>query len=253
MYMNFPIRTIKRNFKSQRFAFSLPLLVCCFLLGFTSCDKSDGCPPNEILGRLSLDAQSGSFLPYNNIRFLEFVDSLALDTAVLYDPQSLVRDSSWTVVENICEEDELRSDKYFLSEHLTINYYDLDTARKLRLIGNLGVVEDALSKVSTVADPVLYDELKLTVHRSNPSVSGSVASISFVASARGNDARLSDSIKVKLSRYPLIPSVRINDSIYTNVYEFKFRDSAVFYFKPLEGLVAFRSLDNKWWNLHRKY
>ncbi|MBK8956438.1 MAG: hypothetical protein IPM34_12920 [Saprospiraceae bacterium] len=200
-----------------------------------------------------MEAQSHTFLPYNNIRFLEFINSGANDTAVLYDPLSLIRDSSHTIVENICLEDEMRADKYYLSEHLTINYYDLDTARKFRLIGNIGIVEDGLARTSTPEDPVLYDELKLTIHRTNPSVSGAVATISFVASDRGHSSRFSDSLIAKQNRYVLKPLIQINDSVYTDVYEYANRDSIFFYFKPNIGVVAFRSIDNQWWNLHRKY
>ncbi|MBK9108797.1 MAG: hypothetical protein IPM92_10640 [Saprospiraceae bacterium] len=218
-----------------------------------SCSKKDECPPDEILGNLSLDVNSVAYLPYNNIRFLEFVDAGAQNTATLYDPQSLIRDTSRTIVENICIEEEMRADRYYLAEHLTINYYDLDTSRKLRIIGNIGIVEDGLAKTSEPLDPVLYDELKLTVHRTNPSVSGAVASISFVASNRGNTARFSDTLLSKQNRYLLIPSVQINDSVYSDVYEYRNRDSIYFYFKPSVGIVAFRTIDNKWWNLHKKY
>lgn len=230
------------------------LFICITLvIILNSCAKKVDCPQDEILGNLSLNLNSPAFLPYNNIRFLEFVDAGAQDTAILYDPQSLIRDTSRTIVENICIEEEMRADRYYLAEHLTINYYDLDTSRKLRIIGNIGIVEDGLAKTSTPLDPVLYDELKLTVHRTNPSVSGAVASISFVASNRGNSARFSDSLISKQNKYPLIPSVQINDSVYSDVYEYRNRDSIYFYFKPSVGIVAFRTIDNKWWNLHKRY
>lgn len=229
------------------------LIYTALLISLISCSKKENCPPDEILGNLSLSVNSPSFLPYNNVRFLEFVDQGAQDTAILYDPQSLIRDTSRTIVENICIEEEMRSDRYYLSEHLTINYYDLDTSRKLRIIGNIGIVEDGLAKSSLPSDPVLYDELKLTVHRTNPSVSGAVATISFVASDRGNASRFSDTLISKQNKYVLIPSVQINDSVYSDVYEYRNRDSIYFYFKPSVGVVAFRTIDNKWWNLHRKY
>ncbi len=219
----------------------------------SSCSKKDECPADEILGRLSLNDQSKVFLPYHTIRFIEFIDSTGKDTATLYGPNGLVVDSSNTIVENICLVDEDRADRYYRSEHFTINYFDLDTSRKFRIIGNLSVVEDVLSPASTPLDPVLYDELKLTVHRANPSVSGGVATLEFVASDRGNSSRFSDSLKLLQNRYALVPQVKINDSTYTNVFEYRNGDSLYFYFKPLVGIVAFRSLDNRWWNLSRVF
>lgn len=240
--------------KARRIRFEeIMLILMSLVLTVGACKNDDECPPNQLLGRLSLDAKSAEFLPFNNFRFMEFVDSLATDTAVFYDPVTLIRDSSWTIVENICEKDESRADQYYLSEHLTINYYDLDTARKFRIIGNISIQEDVAAKTSTATDPVLFDELKLTVHRSNPSISGAVASLSFMASSRNNDARLSTALKLKQDSFALVPMVIINDSVYTDVYEYKNRDSAIFYFKPSVGVVAFRALDNKWWNFHRKY
>ncbi len=233
--------------------FGMVLSLSLMAMFFVSCSKKDTCPSDEILGRLSLDLPSKAFLPYHNIRFVEFIDSSGRDTAILYGPNSLVVDSSSTIVENICLEDEERADRLYRSEHFTVNYFDLDTSRKFRIIGNLSIVEDALAPGSTPQDPVLYDELKLTVHRANPSISGGVATVEFVASNRGNAARFSDSLTLLQNRYALVPQVKINDSVYTNVYEYRNGDSLYFYFKPLVGVVAFRSLDNRWWNLNRVF
>lgn len=221
------------------------------LLVLLSCTKTEKCPPDEILGSLSLIGESRNFLPYANIRYLEFIDSAALDTAVLYSLNSLILDSSRTVIENICLEDEERADRFYQSEHRTVDFFDLDTSRKFRIFGNLGVNEDFLSDSSTLENPVLYDELKLTVHRSNPSLSGAVATLEFVANDRGNAGRFSDSLISRLQRFPLMPSVRINDSVFQDVYEFRNGDSLSFYFKPYRGVVAFRDFQNKWWTLNK--
>jgi hypothetical protein len=123
----------------------------------------------------------------------------------------------------------------------------------LRVVGNLGINEDYLSKLSTVVDPVLYDELKLTVHRSNPSISGGVATIEFVANDRGNKDRMSDSLKSRINKFVIQPQININGYQYTDVYEYRNGDSLYYYFKPLMGVVAFRDLNNKWWNLIRAH
>lgn len=229
------------------------LLNCLVLILAIACNSNEDCPPNQLLGRLSLSQESRPFLPYESIHYLMFFDSAALDTALLINPQGLVIDSSWTVVENICIEDELRADKYYLSEHRTADYFDTDTARKFRIIGNLNINEDFLSKNSTPANPVLYDELKLTVHRTNPSISSGVATTEFVAADRGNSGNFSDSLKSRVQRFALIPQITILDSTYQNVFEFKYRDTAVFYFKSGRGVVAFRDINSKWWNLHKAF
>lgn len=230
------------------------LFYCILLIiAFLSCSKKELCPPDQILGSLSLSDNSRDFLPYNGIHFLEFVDSAALDTAILFSQYSLIHDSSRTVIENICMEDIERTDKYYNAEHKTIDFYDIDTSRKFRIIGNLSVNEDHLSKFSTLENPVLYDELKLTVHRSNPSQSGAVATIEFVTNDRGNKDRMSDSLLSKIKRYPFKSLVLINDITYNDVYEYYHNDSLYFYFKPLKGVVAFRDLNNKWWHLRRAY
>ena len=150
-------------------------------------------------------------------------------------------------------ENDERSDTFYVSEHKTINFFDTDTSRKFRVIGNLSINEDFLSKSSTVANPILYDELKLTVHRSNPSISGAVASIEFVANDRGNKDRMSDSLKLRINRYVLKSQIKIDTFIYDNVYEYRNNDSLYYYFKPLIGVVAFRDLNNNWWNLLDAY
>ncbi len=213
-----------------------------------SCSSKNDCPSDQILGRLSLETISKQYLPYQNIHYLIYTDSASLDTAFLIGPKALIIDSSKTVVENICEEDESRADKYYLSEHWTVDYLDADTARKFRIIGNLNINEDFLSKDSKPESPVLYDELKLTVHRTNPSVSGGVATLEFVASDRGNSSLMSDSLKSRLQKFVLVPQVTILDSVYTDVYEFRYRDTAVYYFKPGRGVLAFRDINSKWWN-----
>ncbi|HRG67688.1 MAG: hypothetical protein JNL65_00385 [Saprospiraceae bacterium] len=226
---------------------------CLVFILLTSCNSKEDCPPNQLLGRLSLSQESKPFLPFENIHYLVYIDSAAIDTAFLINPKALVFDSSWTVVENICVEDEVRADRYYLSEHRTADYLDSDTARKFRIIGNLNINEDFLSKNSTPANPVLYDELKLTVHRTNPSISSGVATTEFVASDRGNAANFSDSLKARVQRFALLPQVKIQDSVYQDVYEFKYRDTAVFYFKSGKGVVAFRDINSKWWNLHKAF
>ncbi|MCC6753438.1 MAG: hypothetical protein IT266_05580 [Saprospiraceae bacterium] len=231
--------------------FVLAALSAALLLN--SCSDSETCPPDERLGTLSIDGPSHPFLPYNNLRFVEFVDSLAQDTAVLYDPISLFRDTARTIVENICEEEQSRSDRYYASEHLTVNYYDLDTSRKFRIIGNIGVNHDVNAAGTSALDPVLYDELKLTVHRTNPSVSGAVASAAFVSSDRGNASRLSAGLLQRIADFPVIAEVHINDSTYRDVYEFRTGEGPMFYFKPGRGVLAFRAIDGRWWNLHRTY
>ncbi|MBK6858687.1 MAG: hypothetical protein IPG95_00040 [Saprospiraceae bacterium] len=127
------------------------LLNCLVLILAIACNSNEDCPPNQLLGRLSKPGVK-TFLPYESIHYLMFFDSAALDTALLINPQGLVIDSSWTVVENICIEDELRADKYYLSEHRTADYFDTDTARKFRIIGNLNINEDFLSRNSTPAN-----------------------------------------------------------------------------------------------------
>ena len=223
------------------------------VLHLSSCSNSDSCPPDERLGTLSIDSPSHPFLPYNNLRFVEFVDSLALDTAVLYDPVSLFRDTARTIVENICEEEQVRSDRYYASEHLTVNYYDLDTSRKFRIIGNLGVNHDVNAPGTSALNPVLYDELKLTIHRTNPSVSGAVASAAFVSSDRGNTARLSVGLLNRNVDFPVIEEVGNNVCNYRDVYEFHTGEGPMFYFKPGWGVVAFRAIDGRWWTLNRTY
>ncbi|MBK6543902.1 MAG: hypothetical protein IPO78_12300 [Saprospiraceae bacterium] len=224
-----------------------------FIAILSNCSKKESCPPDVILGSLALNSASKEFLPYGNIRFVEFVDSAALDTAVLYSFNGLIHDTSRTVIENICLIDEERADRYFNSEHLTVDYFDLDTSRKFRIIGNVSINEDFRSKSSTLQNPVLYDELKLTVHRTNPSISSGVATLEFVAHDRGNLNILSDTLRSRIQRYSLVPEVTIHDSVYKDVFVFKYRDTAVFYFKPNQGLVAFRDINSKWWNLHKKY
>jgi hypothetical protein len=224
-----------------------------FILVCVACSKKETCPPDVILGTLSLNANSREFLPYTFINYLEFIDSASLDTAILVNPLGLINDSSKTIIENICLMDVERADKYYVSEHKTINFFDLDTSRKFRVIGNLTIFEDYLSKSSSLADPVVYDELKLTVHRSNPSLSGGVATLEFVTNDRGNKSRMSDSLLSKINRYKLIDSVTINEITHHDVYEYRTNDSAYFYFKPLKGVVAFRDLNNRWWNLLRAY
>jgi hypothetical protein len=222
---------------------------------FFHCTKKTTCPPDQILGSLALETDSKRFLPYSGIMHLEFTDDSG-HVAYLEDLNGLISDSSHTIIENICLEDELRSDKYFISEHKTINFFDLDTSRKFRVIGNLTILEDNHSKSSTVADPVIFDELKLTVHRSNPSKSGAVATIEYITNDRGNFARFSDSTKLKNETVTFIPSVTINSYTYDNVFEVhkkENKDSVYFYFKPDNGVVAFRDLNNKWWNLTKAY
>ncbi len=228
-------------------------LVILTLLNF-SCSKKDLCPPNEYLGNLSLMNDSKEFLPFEHHHFIQYVDSAAMDTAVLFSQLGLISDISRTIVENICIEEIERADKYYNSEHKTIDFFDLDTSRRFRIIGNLGINHDYLSKASTAADPVVYDELKLTVHRSNPSMSGAVATLEFVTNTRGLFDRMSDSLKIKNASIRLVPQVVINDSVYTDVYSFYGRDSVpIYYFAPLRGVVAFRDLSNKWWNLHNSF
>lgn len=229
------------------------LINCLIFVLVLACNSNEDCPPNQLLGRLSLSQESKPFLPFENIHYLMFFDSAALDTALLINPKGLVFDSSWTVVENICIEDEQRADKYYLSEHRTADYLDADTARKFRIIGNLNINEDFLSRNSTPDNPVLYDELKITVHRTNPSISSGVATTEFVASDRGNSGNFSDSLKSRVQRFALIPQITILDSTYQNVFEFKYRDTAVFYFKSGRGVVAFRDINSKWWNLHKAF
>ncbi len=245
---------------------SIIYLILLFLV-LNSCSKKDLCPPDVILGSLFLVESSKDYLPYNGIDTLEFMkidtfrpdttrpDSLVRVTAYLYNQIGLIHDSSRTVVANICVEPENdeRSDSFYISEHKTANYFDTDTSRKLRVVGNLGINEDFLSKQSTGTDPVLYDELKLTVHRSNPSISGAVATIEFVANDRGNKDRMSDSLKSRLNKFVILPQINVNGFQYTNVYEYRNGDSLYYYFKPLEGVVAFRDLNNKWWNLIRAH
>jgi hypothetical protein len=243
-----------------------------FLFLFISCTKKDPCPPDEILGSLSLIPDSKSFLPYEAIQYLEYIappdtiitDTLVNDTiyydtmivknyALLRSLQSLIHDQSRTVIENICFEGIERADKYYISEHETVDFFDLDTSRKFRIFGNLSINEDENARTSTLTDPVLYDELKLTVHRSNPSITGAVATIEFIANDRENRSRFSDTILAKINKIPLIANVVINDSVYTDVYEYRNRDSLYFYFKPFRGVVAFRDLSNRWWNLTRAF
>lgn len=219
-----------------------------------SCSKKEDCPEDIYLGHLNLGVQSSQFLPYAGIRFLEFIDSTGQEIAVLYDPNGMLSDTARTLIENICLEDEQRADKYYTSEHLTVNYFDLDTSRKFRILGNLGIREDVLSRLSTSEDPVLYDELKLTVHRTNPSISGAVATLVYAVDDRGNESRYSDSLRLQTARFKPEAMVRVNDSIYTDVYSFGKNDTTIyFYFKPQIGVVAFQSLDSTWWNFHRKY
>lgn len=244
---------MKNRKKSFRQNNTFGLLVATMLLMALSCTKKEDCPEDVFLGKLSLSPQSAEFLPYGGIRFLEFIDSSGQEIAILYDPNGLVRDTARTLIENICLEDEQRADKYYTSEHLTVNYFDLDTSRKFRVLGNLGIREDVLSKLSTPSDPVLYDELKLTVHLTNPSISGAVATLAYAVDDRGNVDRYSDSLKIQTARFIPENTVQVNDSIYTDVYSFRKNDSAVFYFKPNVGVVAFRTLNYKWWNLHRRY
>jgi hypothetical protein len=223
------------------------------LLVLNACTKKETCPPDVVLGNVSLESNSKDFLPYNHITYLEFVDSAAIDTAILFNPAGLVSDLSKAIVGNICLLDAERSDSFYYAEHKTINFFDIDTSRKFRVIGNLTILEDYLSKSSTPDNPVLFDELKLTVHRSNPSLSGGVATLEFVTNDRGNKSRMSDSLISKISRFSLIPQVSVNGSVYNDVYEYRTNDSAYFYFKPLKGVVAFRDLSNRWWNLSRAY
>lgn len=219
-----------------------------------SCTKKEDCPEDIYLGHLHLSTTSSQFLPYAGIRFLEFIDSTGQEIAILYDPNGLVSDTARTLIENICLEDEQRADKYYTSEHLTVNYFDLDTSRKFRVLGNLGIREDVLSRLSTPDNPVLYDELKLTVHRSNPSISGAVATLSYAVDDRGNESRYSDSLRLQTARFKPEALVRVNDSIYRDVYSFGKNDTTIyFYFKPQIGVVAFQASDSTWWNFHRKY
>ncbi len=218
---------------------------------FLTCSKSDKCPPDQLLGSLTLMNDSKEYLPYERAHFIQFVDSAAVDTAVLFSQQGLISDNSRVFVENICLEEFERADKYYSAEHKTVDFFDLDTSRRFRIIGNLGINHDYLSKSSSANDPVLFDELKLTVHRNNPSLSGAVATLEFVVNTRNNFDRMSDGLKTKNQRIVLIPQVVINDSLYTDVYRFMGRDTvAIYYFKPLQGVVAFRDINNKWWNLH---
>lgn len=228
-----------------------------YSLLIVGCSKKEECPPDVYLGSLSLIDSSRYFLPYQGKHFLKFVGKVFVDTvfldstAILYSQASLIQDSNKTVIANICHDPDnnLRSDTFYLSEHKTVDFFDQDTSRKFRVFGNLSIVEDYLSTSSTVANPVLFDELKLTVHRSNPSISGAVATIEFVASDRNNKDRMSDSLKARIQRFNLIPQIQIDTFIHRDVYEYRNNDSIYFYFKPLVGVVAFRDLNNNWWNL----
>jgi hypothetical protein len=245
----------------MRFLFFTLLIVTLF----SDCNKKEICPPDESIGSLNLMDESKAFMSYDGISTLVFMDSAYLDTAYLKSERGLNKFQARTFVETFCEEEDTRADYYLSTEHFAVNYFDSDTSRRFRVIADLGIAEDFYNKNSTRNNAIVYDLLKLTVHRTNPSASGGVATTEHIVQDRGFASQFSDSLKIKSSRLLIIDNLSIYDKVYSNVFGVLTTntqpiDTAFIYDRDL-GVLAFKDLradtltdikSARWWRLRER-
>ncbi len=226
------------------------------------CKKTETCPPDESIGTVQLMEQSKAFMPYDGISTLIFVDSAFLDTAFLKSESGLRRSQARTFVETFCEEGNTRASYYLSAEHMAVNYFDTDTARRFRIIADLGIAEDEFNKKSTRDNYVIYDLLKLTVHRANPSASGAVAITEHIVHDRGFANQFSDSLKFKIGRLLFLSRIDIYDDVYSDVFAVLTTNvvppDTAFIYDNDRGVLAFKDLRRdtltdaryaRWWRL----